>query len=47
MTVLRTALKLRDDLLELAALPASGDHTLQIGTPGGQVSNEVLLIVEE
>jgi hypothetical protein len=31
--------------VELAALPAAGDHTIQLGTPGGLLSNEVLLIV--
>jgi len=32
--------------LELEELPTAGDHTLQIATPRGLLSNELLLIVE-
>jgi len=32
--------------VDLASVPAaSGDHTIQLVTPGGLISNEVLLIV--
>ena len=31
--------------VELAVLPEPGDRNLQIATPGGLISNEVLLIV--